>query len=632
MTDEVCSDLPSVQDNNTREILETCSAEDDILKWCQCHFLNFTRAPRVCKTWVDTDDPAIFLGTCTRALWDSTEGVFAVLGNFHSARPVLVQFDRCDFEVARVVQLSEHQYKVWWETGEVTTESTENIAGVLKDPKCEVQLLSCKPSSSRKRRLAGQDGPKSAKRPVNWPSQVTSDSPQKPHRPDFVDAPTVSPPDSSSALTDKEQIDMLAQCLAVASPNSLWEQLLRLYPRDIAQNIALEHCRLVGDRGCDEILKSPPARALPAAFCLFIDLLFRSTRGFNLFVDSFVLGACCNVHPITVAMFLKHSGPNTNLPPHPSTVLAPLLANHMVTLLHIVDTIPSQWIHFLKCDRDLFHHFAPLSAEARSVLRTLQSTLKSAIDFIKLEDWDHMPIPASLDDADDTDNNDQRRLRRSNVAGSCPRRARTKVGYVIDDITRGFALGPIPAINRMNNELFRNVHIIQTVLTNIPFDESDPYTEWPAIQCTCKRRKNSCLGHSCECWRTAVVLNDPSPNQDDQIACESGRQRRQRKQITLPTNKTPFYEKGKVIVPPSVFIVECNSRCSCFKNCGNRVAQQQSRIRMEVVYCGVKGWGVLALEPIEKGQFVMEYQGELLPSEEAEIRGRKYDAELCTTL
>ena len=36
------------------------------------------------------------------------------------------------------------------------------------------------------------------------------------------------------------------------------------------------------------------------------------------------------------------------------------------------------------------------------------------------------------------------------------------------------------------------------------------------------------------------------------------------------------------------------------------------------------GWGVKALENIRKGSFVVEYVGEVITSEEAEERGKKY--------
>ncbi len=44
------------------------------------------------------------------------------------------------------------------------------------------------------------------------------------------------------------------------------------------------------------------------------------------------------------------------------------------------------------------------------------------------------------------------------------------------------------------------------------------------------------------------------------------------------------------------------------------------------------GWGVKTLEKIKRGQFVVEYVGEVITSEEAEERGKVYDAEGRTYL
>ncbi|XP_059091186.1 histone-lysine N-methyltransferase SUV39H1-A-like [Tigriopus californicus] len=44
------------------------------------------------------------------------------------------------------------------------------------------------------------------------------------------------------------------------------------------------------------------------------------------------------------------------------------------------------------------------------------------------------------------------------------------------------------------------------------------------------------------------------------------------------------------------------------------------------------GWGVKTLEPIKRGTFVADYVGEVITSEEAEERGKKYDAEGRTYL
>eukprot|EP00301_Raphidiophrys_heterophryoidea_P013308 c20698_g1_i1.p1 GENE.c20698_g1_i1~~c20698_g1_i1.p1 ORF type:complete len:203 (+),score=30.26 c20698_g1_i1:2-610(+) len=98
------------------------------------------------------------------------------------------------------------------------------------------------------------------------------------------------------------------------------------------------------------------------------------------------------------------------------------------------------------------------------------------------------------------------------------------------------------------------------------------------------------------------------------------------------TKETSYYVNGKVDVPPSIWIVECNDECSCSRFCGNKVVQHGSRVQLEIMNCGPKGWGVRAVNAIEKGAFVIEYIGELIESEVAEQRGRQYDAIRCSTL
>ncbi|XP_059432571.1 probable inactive histone-lysine N-methyltransferase SUVR2 isoform X4 [Corylus avellana] len=65
------------------------------------------------------------------------------------------------------------------------------------------------------------------------------------------------------------------------------------------------------------------------------------------------------------------------------------------------------------------------------------------------------------------------------------------------------------------------------------------------------------------------------------------------------------------------FIKECWSKCSCSKNCGNRVVQRGISCKLQV-FCTPegKGWGLRTLEDLPKGAFVCEYVGEILTSSE----------------
>jgi histone-lysine N-methyltransferase SUV39H len=81
--------------------------------------------------------------------------------------------------------------------------------------------------------------------------------------------------------------------------------------------------------------------------------------------------------------------------------------------------------------------------------------------------------------------------------------------------------------------------------------------------------------------------------------------------------------------------------CSCGPNCSNRVVQNGSELPLQIFRSPVldlaffalvlallcsscvqdKGWAVRALSDVRRGQFVCEYLGELITSEEADRRG-----------
>jgi len=90
---------------------------------------------------------------------------------------------------------------------------------------------------------------------------------------------------------------------------------------------------------------------------------------------------------------------------------------------------------------------------------------------------------------------------------------------------------------------------------------------------------------------------------------------------------------GRLRIDPGAPIYECNKKCGCGSACYNRVVQKGRKIKL-CVYRTPNGcgWGVKTMENIKKGSFVVEYVGEVITSEEAEERGKKYDAEGRTYL
>ncbi|XP_076241936.1 suppressor of variegation 3-9 isoform X1 [Calliopsis andreniformis] len=89
----------------------------------------------------------------------------------------------------------------------------------------------------------------------------------------------------------------------------------------------------------------------------------------------------------------------------------------------------------------------------------------------------------------------------------------------------------------------------------------------------------------------------------------------------------PYTSTCKIRVPPGTPIYECNKRCTCDMDCVNRVVQRGTDMKLCVFRtANGRGWGVKTLKPIKKGSFVTEYVGEVITSEEAEKRGKEYDA------
>ncbi|XP_026275613.1 histone-lysine N-methyltransferase Su(var)3-9 isoform X1 [Frankliniella occidentalis] len=93
------------------------------------------------------------------------------------------------------------------------------------------------------------------------------------------------------------------------------------------------------------------------------------------------------------------------------------------------------------------------------------------------------------------------------------------------------------------------------------------------------------------------------------------------------------YRDGKLIVRQGTPIYECNKKCSCNEKCPNRVVQAGRKVALAIyrTFNGC-GWGIKAKEAIKTGTFICQYVGEVITNEEAEVRGRRYDADGKTYL
>ncbi|KAG7170690.1 histone-lysine N-methyltransferase SUV39H2-like [Homarus americanus] len=94
-----------------------------------------------------------------------------------------------------------------------------------------------------------------------------------------------------------------------------------------------------------------------------------------------------------------------------------------------------------------------------------------------------------------------------------------------------------------------------------------------------------------------------------------------------------YNKYGRLKVSLGTPIYECNNLCKCGPNCMNRVVQKGRSISLCIFRTANKrGWGVKTTENIKKDSLVTEYVGEVITSEEAERRGKIYDAQGCTYL
>jgi len=94
-----------------------------------------------------------------------------------------------------------------------------------------------------------------------------------------------------------------------------------------------------------------------------------------------------------------------------------------------------------------------------------------------------------------------------------------------------------------------------------------------------------------------------------------------------------YDRRKKVLLPPGSPIYECNSKCKCSNDCPNRVIQKGLNVKVCIFRTDDgRGWGLKAREFIPAGKFVVEYVGEIITSEEAERRGKLYDARQQTYL
>lgn len=72
---------------------------------------------------------------------------------------------------------------------------------------------------------------------------------------------------------------------------------------------------------------------------------------------------------------------------------------------------------------------------------------------------------------------------------------------------------------------------------------------------------------------------------------------------------------------------EGRTNCGIGKNCGNRTMQEPANVSTKPLRFKNRGWGLIPLQDLKEGQFVIEYNGEVLTERAREKRMNEYQAQ-----
>ncbi|XP_049286221.1 histone-lysine N-methyltransferase Su(var)3-9-like isoform X1 [Anopheles funestus] len=128
--------------------------------------------------------------------------------------------------------------------------------------------------------------------------------------------------------------------------------------------------------------------------------------------------------------------------------------------------------------------------------------------------------------------------------------------------------------------------------------------------------------------RTNIAAEGISIPNDPPVGCEcnpcSGRSNCCGK---LSEGRFAYSVRKRLLLQPGAPIFECNKKCSCGPDCLNRVVQNGGICNLTLFKTSNgRGWGVRTNAVIHEGQYISEYCGEVISYDEAEKRGREYDA------
>jgi hypothetical protein len=186
--------------------------------------------------------------------------------------------------------------------------------------------------------------------------------------------------------------------------------------------------------------------------------------------------------------------------------------------------------------------------------------------------------------------------------------------YDVEDLSRGLEKIPIH-VGQSDSILTSFQYMITSKVHDKAHVNPTLSDLGPGVFCLCSSRNCLTAGHPCACmsvsgsgfaYMEGGLLKDSFLHQSisDSTYCKEERS-------CWCTNLGDY--QGH---PRRSFITECNVKCRCHSDCGNRVVQQGMRYRVEVFRTAHIGWGVRTIEAIPRGAFVFELAGEILTNAE----------------
>lgn len=178
----------------------------------------------------------------------------------------------------------------------------------------------------------------------------------------------------------------------------------------------------------------------------------------------------------------------------------------------------------------------------------------------------------------------------------------------IPDLSYGKEIVPLSCVNSISKEYPDYVEYCRDRLpqknVNLNLDQDF------LVCCDCT---DDCQNRAkCACRKLTIQSTAASP--DAQINTSAGY----------------VYRRLKDVIPTGIY--ECNSRCRCQKSCHNRVAQNPTRIKLQIFKTLKRGWGTRTLYDIPCGAFICIYVGYLYGTEESNIQGKHYGDEYFAEL